>query len=249
MATGSYDRSFVEYAASSSAYSARTVTELLYPLLAPQSVLDVGCAAGTWLRMWRESGVGEAHGIDGDYVDRELLEIPVPAFTPSDLNKPFDLGRRFDLVQSLEVAEHVEPASSAIFADNIAAHAARFVLFSAAPPGQGGEHHVNERSYDFWRGLFAERGFVALDWLRPRILPDEQVSYWYRYNTFLYVRRELVDGLSGPLKAAVVDDRAPLADVSPLPFRLRKAVVRALPYSAQHQIAKFKSRFLPSGRL
>jgi hypothetical protein len=33
------------------------------------------------------------------------------------------------------------------------------VLFSAAPPGQGGEHHVNERTYEFWRGLFARHGY------------------------------------------------------------------------------------------
>ena len=29
------------------------------------------------------------------------------------------------------------------------------VLFSAAPPGQGGHGHVNERSYEYWRGEFA----------------------------------------------------------------------------------------------
>jgi hypothetical protein len=31
----------------------------------------------------------------------------------------------------------------------LARHARRFVLFSAAPPGQGGEFHVNERPFEY----------------------------------------------------------------------------------------------------
>jgi hypothetical protein len=47
------------------------------------------------------------------------------------------LDRRFDLVQSLEVAEHITPAASEAFVEDLARHAERFVLFSAAPPGKG----------------------------------------------------------------------------------------------------------------
>lgn len=244
-----YDNSFIEYAAQSSAYSANAVTALLAPVLNVSSVLDVGCAAGTWLRFWGTQGVEDRHGVDGDYVDRALLEIPQTSFTPQDLNQPFDLGRRFDLVESFEVAEHVYRESSATFADNLARHSSRFVLFSAAPPGQGGEYHVNERPYEFWRKLMAERGFVALDFVRPGILQDARISYWYRYNTFLYVRRECVKDLPPQLAAAIVPDQVALKDVSPLAFQLRKVVIGMLPFAAQHRIAWLKARLLPTGRL
>src|SRR6266480_4285442 len=102
-----YDRRFLEYTAQSSAASAQLITTLLYPMLIPSSVLDVGCAVGTWLRCWSKLGVADIHGIDGPYVDQSSLEIPPSSFTSVDLNEHFDLGRRFDLVQSLEVGEHI----------------------------------------------------------------------------------------------------------------------------------------------
>ena len=78
-------------------------------------------------------------------------------------------------------------------------HAGRFILFSAAVPGQGGEHHVNEQPYDYWRKRFAEAGFTAYDFVRPRIAADNGISFWYRYNIILFVRDELA-GESEPCR-------------------------------------------------
>lgn len=70
---------------------------------------------------------------------------------------------------------------------NLIVHAP-MVLFSAAPPGQGGEHHVNERTYEFWRGLFARHGYACFDFLRPRLHSASGIEPWYRYNLLLFVR-------------------------------------------------------------
>ncbi|MDP6884692.1 MAG: hypothetical protein QF830_11185, partial [Rhodospirillales bacterium] len=43
---------------------------------------------------------------------------------------------------SLEVAEHLPPDAAETFVATLVAHG-RLVLFSAAPPGQGGLNHVN----------------------------------------------------------------------------------------------------------
>ncbi len=244
-----YDRAFLRYAAQSSAYSARTITSILSSKIGVDSVLDVGCAMGTWLDAWAKSGVADYHGIDGDYVDRRRLEIPMTAFTAVDLNASFDLGRRFDLVQSFEVGEHIETRAADNYVDSLAAHALRYVLFSAAPPGQGGEFHINERPYEFWRDKLARRGFVAVDAIRPLIADDAQISYWYRYNAFLFVRHEALATLPADLRTKVVADNEPLVDVSPLSFRLRKAVVRRLPYAIQQQVARLKAHILPTGRI
>jgi hypothetical protein len=248
LTTHSYDNAFLQYAAQSSAYSARVITSLLNAQLAVESVLDVGCAMGTWLHSWNECGVADYHGVDGDYVDRGNLEIPATAFSAVDLNATFDLGRKFDLVQSFEVAEHVEPRAADTFVDSLTRHASRYVLFSAAPPGQGGEFHINEQPYDFWREKLVRHGFAVADVLRPMIAHDARISYWYRYNVFLFVRHEALADLPPEFRKRIVAESAPLADISPLAFRLRKALVRRLPYEMQQQAARLKARFLPTGR-
>jgi len=249
MSVPSYDKAFMQYAAQSSAYAAGVVTSHLAPMLGITSVLDVGCASGTWLRAWTERGVIDGHGIDGDYVDRTMLEIPQEQFTAIDLNRGFDLGRQFDLVQSLEVAEHIAPQVSDAFADSLARHARRFVLFSAAPPGQGGEFHVNEQPYEYWRSVFARHGFVVIDAVRPAIAKDVRVSYWYRYNVFLYVRHAELGKLDGRLTDLVVPEGTSLVDVAPLAFRIRKAIVRQLPSGVQNGVARLKTKFIPTGRI
>src|SRR5215212_7081049 len=144
-----YDQSFMSYTARSSEYSARRIVPILRQVVPIGSVLDVGCATGTWLRVWQDE-VAEIHGIDGDYVSPSAMEIPPDRFTAKDLSSPVDIGRTFDLVQSLEVGEHIPPEASETFVETITRHARGVVVFAAAMPGQGGEYHINERPLDFW---------------------------------------------------------------------------------------------------
>lgn len=243
-----YSRDFLRYGAQSSAYAAHKIASSLAPVLAVASVLDVGCGLGTWLRAWSECGIKDFSGVDGDYVARDSLVIANDRFIATDLNRGFDLGRQFDLVQSLEVAEHIRPEASAAFIETLCRHARRYILFSAAPPGQGGEHHINEQTYEFWRGLLAKRDFVACDIVRPMIAADAKISFWYRYNTFLYVRREMLAASAPAVRERVVPAIESLADISPPLFRIRKAIVRRLPDMVQDGLARFKSRFVPTGR-
>lgn len=243
-----YDASFMAYADQSSRYAAQQVATLLRASLALSSVLDIGCARGTWLQAWAALGAAEVQGVDGDYVDRATLQIPVEHFRAHDLSQPLDLGRRFDLVQSLEVAEHVPASAAEVFVENLCRHSGGCVLFSAAPPGQGGEFHVNEQPYDYWRERFRAHGYLAHDYLRPRILGDTAISFWYRFNLFLYVREDRRAGLPLDIAASAVADGTPLADVSPPLFRLRKRVVRMLPPALSDGLARFKARYAPSGR-
>jgi SAM-dependent methyltransferase len=249
MAGHRYGDDFMRYTAESSVHSASVVARLIAGSVRISSVLDVGCATGTWLAAWQESGVGDCFGIDGDYVDPALLRVPRDLFGPCDLSKPFDLGRDFDLVQSLEVAEHIPEEGAAAFIGSITRHARRYVLFSAAPPGQGGEFHVNEQPYEYWKALFERRGFVAHDAVRPAIAGDPRVSYWYRYNTLLYVREDATQELPEAIARSRVPVGAPVPDLSPALFRARKAIVRMLPPSLQDAIARAKARLLPSGRI
>jgi hypothetical protein len=62
------------------------------------------------------------------------------------------------------------------------------VLFSAAIPHQGGEHHVNEQWPDHWAGLFAAEGFHCFDLLRPALWLNPDLDWWYAQNMLLFAR-------------------------------------------------------------
>lgn len=237
----SYDRLFYQYQKEGSLRSARLVLPLVVPLLRTRSVLDVGCGTGAWLAAHREIGVIDCVGIDGDYVERSELLVDAQVFRPGNIAQPFDLGRQFDLVQCLEVAEHVPCAASRTLIDNLTRHG-RHILFSAAVPGQGGEDHVNEQPYEFWRGLFAERGFVPFDFLRPRLQTLDGVEPWYRYNVLLFTHASAVSALPPAVTQARVPDGRSIRDFSPLALRLRKLLLRRLPSVVVTRLAVWKHR-------
>ena len=235
--TKTYDALFHQYAANTSQRAAHRISHILHTLLPISSVLDVGCGYGTWLRAWRAVGVEDVFGIDGPWVDIQRLEIPADRFRSHDLGQRLELGRCFDLVESLEVGEHLPGSSAATFVDSLTVHGDA-VLFSAAPPGQGGEHHVNEQPYDYWRSLFRERGFVGLDCIRPLLAGDTTVSHWYRYNVLLYVRSAAMTRLPEYARQFQLEEGVPVRDVAPWIYQLRCGIVRRLPRAVQDALAR-----------
>jgi cyclopropane fatty-acyl-phospholipid synthase-like methyltransferase len=181
-----YDRDFYQDQVAGSLQSAREVIPAVVALVQPRSVVDVGCGMGTWLSVLREHGVEDVMGLDGEYVDREKLLIPRDRFVARDLTKDFELERKFDLVMSLEVAEHLYEEFAEGFVKSLVS-LGETVLFSAAIPGQGGTHHVNERWPEYWRNLFAGHGYVPIDCLRHRLWNNRKIQVCYRQNIMLYV--------------------------------------------------------------
>ena len=241
-----YDADFYRYQGAGSLRSARLVIAALHRRLpvAVRAVLDVGCGVGAWLVAWKELGC-EVCGVDGAYVAPGSLQIATGEFHAHDLMLELALGRRFDLVQCLEVAEHLPPAAAPVLVASLCRHA-DLVMFSAAPPGQGGEHHVNERPYGYWRELFAAEGFAMHDPLRGEILADRRILPWYRYNTFLYVSERAPAALREALAGCrVPSERAP-PDLAPWPYRLRRRLVALLPVRAATALAVAKKRLFNS---
>jgi SAM-dependent methyltransferase len=172
--------------------SPKRIVPLVHELLAPASVVDLGCGAGAWLAEFRPVGVEDILGIDGEWLDddgdgarTETLLVPRDRLLAHDLERPLDLGRRFDLALSLEVAEHLPETAAEQFVRTLT-ELAPVVLFSAAAPAQGGTGHLNEQWPSYWAARFAARGFAVIDCLRPRIWNDDEVAWYYRQNLLLY---------------------------------------------------------------
>jgi SAM-dependent methyltransferase len=187
-----YNQTFFAAIADESYRSAAIILDIVSSYLDVTSVVDVGCGTGTWLKVWRERGVEEMLGIDGDYVDKSQLRIGPDKFLAMDLADPIPVGRRFDLAQSLEVAEHLPENKARKFVDLLTS-LSDVILFSAAIPYQGGTCHMNEQWPEYWARLFEGNGYRFIDAIRPHVWGDPNVCYYYAQNTFIAMRSPLVD--------------------------------------------------------
>jgi hypothetical protein len=237
-----YDRAYYEYINRGSIRSAEALLPIVARHFSIRSVADFGAGQGAWLSVWRRLGISDISALDGAYVDQSSLLVPKDSFVAVDVSQHIRLGRVFDLVQSLEVAEHLPASAAERFVDNLVAHGS-VVLFSAAAPGQGGEHHVNEQPYSYWHRLFGARGYVMLDAIRPFVATNTDVEPWYRYNTFLYVEKSCLPSLPAALRHLRIADFDEVRDVSPLCYRLRKAIIRAFPVWAVTRGAVFNKHW------
>lgn len=157
---------------------------VLFEDYVPSSVLDLGCGPGRWLNALSNFGITDILGVDGiDMISRESPNLS-KYFKLADFSKPLELGRHFDAAICLEVAEHlsVEHATNII---TILTDSSNLIYFSAACPGQPGQHHVNCQWPSHWQGLFNERGFVCSDAIRWRIWENGSIEPWYRQNLFV----------------------------------------------------------------
>lgn len=184
-----YNKFFYAVQSERSGRSAREVVGLVNELLRPSSVIDVGCGVGAWLAEFQRHGVSDVLGIDGDWVDRRMLKFPAERFVAHELTHPYESDRSFDLVMCLEVAEDLDSDQSGAFVDLLTS-LGPVILFSAAIPQQGGQHHVSERWQGDWARDFEQRGYVAVDCVRPQIWENRDVQVWYRQNIILYIKRD-----------------------------------------------------------
>jgi SAM-dependent methyltransferase len=235
-----YDREFFDRLGPVALRSARHVVPMLMELVAPRSVIDIGCGTGEWLSVFKDNGVQRVRGLDGDYISCDSLVISEEEFVPTDLRYPFDVGERFDLATCLEVVEHL-PWNAGKRVVDILTKAAPVVLFSAAIPGQGGEHHINEQWHWHWHELFDVHGFVTLDILRLRVFACDDVAAWYKQNLFLYVDRNHLDRseeLRAEFEAAQKMVMVPVSRHIWYQFQTVGGLTRALRQAVQRAIAR-----------
>jgi SAM-dependent methyltransferase len=188
-----YGPMFFDAISSGCQRSAAKIVPVIYDMIHPLTVIDVGCGEGWWGKVFEDLGC-QVLGIDGEYVEDTLID-----FHAWDLEKPFNLDLHVDLVICLEVAEHLTPERAVGFIADLC-RLAPVILFSAAIPGQGGQGHINCQWPTYWAELFADEGFVLSGSIRNRFWDDNDIEPWYRQNLMIATSdsySELQD--SGPL--------------------------------------------------
>jgi SAM-dependent methyltransferase len=240
MSEHEYSGDFYSYIDAGSRRSARAVASILLPELKIASLLDVGAGHGAWAAEWMAAGVKTVLAVDGDYVRADQLAVPKKNFRAHDLATALDLKKRFDLVQTLEVAEHLPGDKADLFVNNLVRHG-DVILFSAAVPHQGGEHHVNEQPPEYWRKRFAARGYQVFDFLRPRLAGRCEIMPWYRFNSYIYANTAGEKRLSKAVLATRVPEGQPLQIGGDMAWALRRAAVRLIPPALVKPIAMAKA--------
>jgi SAM-dependent methyltransferase len=170
--------------------SPKEIVPVLTSLLPIQSVVDIGCGLGTFLKVFKEHGIQDVFGVDGKWCNKQLLfeNIQPKEFAEMDLDKPIELKRKFDLAVSLEVAEHLHESRATTFVADLT-KLSDVILFSAAIPFQGGDHHYNEQWLYYWAVKFAESGYELYDVLKPLYWNNPKIFWWYKQNMVLFIKK------------------------------------------------------------
>ncbi len=107
----------------------------------------------------RERGV-TAMGVDGSkHALRAASEAVRPFLAEGDITAMGELSTGCQLVVCTEVAEHLDEKHAAGLVALLCS-AMCPVIFTAAPPGQDGHHHVNCQEPEYWIALFARQGLI-----------------------------------------------------------------------------------------
>jgi SAM-dependent methyltransferase len=148
--------------------------------LQPKSVLEFGCGLGTtsdFLARFVPGGsqvvcvdpevmIGEIFGANSARrFPHRPLQLSMLSFAPEAQkcsNALFNSDMGFELVLSLEVAEHLPAELIDQFIQSLARATTKYLVFSAARPGQEGTGHIDKTMHtrDWWikRFIKADRG-------------------------------------------------------------------------------------------
>jgi len=182
---------YAEFVERPAVRSAEPISESILLDLRPKTVVDVGCGTGPLLEALRKRGC-QVLGLEYSeaalqYCRRRKIDV-----------RKFNLERdileddlTFDVVISMEVAEHLPDKVAGRYVD-LLTRLSSVIVFTAAPPGQGGTDHVNEQPPSYWISKFRAVGFLHDEGLsrgwRERWRDGNIVDSMYYQNLMIFRR-------------------------------------------------------------
>lgn len=166
--------------------SAKEMVPLIFELLKPKKVVDMGCGIGAWLAEFKKKGC-KIKGFDFNTANESLFLIdPIEEFQRIDLRKLIKLLQKYDLAICLETVEHLDEKFVDILIENLINMGDK-ILFSAAIPFQGGYNHLNEKWPSYWISKFEKKGYFPID-IRSLFWNNKKIKYYYSQNLILFVK-------------------------------------------------------------
>lgn len=178
-----YKRHLVQYREWENAVG-RNIVEILHP----SSILDLGCGVGSYLEGALFAGCKNLLGIDISHdVAKEFFTNEIAGYLQcGNIAEKLNL-QPFDCVMSFESAEHIDPKGTDQFIKNLTELSQKYIVFTAAPPGQRGTGHINCREKKFWINEIQRNGFIY-----HKDLVDYFVSVWTDYKAPNYILKNLM---------------------------------------------------------
>ena len=151
------------------------------------SFVDVGAGSGAYAAEGTRRGHPSV-ALERDRFGRFLARRQGVDARRFDIRSVNALGR-FDLAYCFEVAEHLPPDLGDRLVAFLAA-SGREILFTAAPPRQGGTGHINEQPPEYWEERFARHGRQLnqrkSDDVREALAARALESHWLARNASVY---------------------------------------------------------------
>ena len=155
------------------------------------SIFDIGCGSGAWLETAEDIfKADKLIGLEGEWLPKEILNKFINKnilIKVGNLNSESFLSNvtECDLIICLEVLEHLKENTVRFICDHIF-NKARYILFSAALPYQGGNGHITEKPLSFYVDLMNKNGYGCNNKLSELIWNNNKIPYWYRQNIVLF---------------------------------------------------------------
>lgn len=184
-----YFEELIHYEQKTASVFARIILEHVKP----KSLIDIGSGVGIYLKAFYDLGINDCIGYDGSAhaVSDALLPGRIMLH---DLRRPLRLKRRYDLCLCIEVAEHLDGRYAPLLINTLVSLSNR-ICFTAAIPGQGGLHHVNEKPHEYWIDLFGRKGFTLRKGLTNQIrreMTEAEVVWWIPQNLMIFEKERYV---------------------------------------------------------
>ena len=192
MKLSKYTHNFYESVSVRADLASRAILSIFGELFEVASIKDIGCGNGTWLRESLNHNLIKTrigYDLPSAIASSNLFNNESINFRETDLELETSNFEFTELTLCLEVAEHLTSDSAEQVVEKIC-ESTKYVIFSAATPGQGGFNHINEREFKYWISLFNSHGYAAFDIFREKIQSQKSIPTFYRNNVFLFIKSE-----------------------------------------------------------